>query len=405
MSTTASSPRPQAPAVSIVWLTFAGASSPYCFNFIGPVLPALQEAFALAATQTQWLVSVYSLMLGLGQLVMGPLSDAWGRRRVLIGGLILMTLGSVGAMLAQSFEQVLWCRVLQGFGACASLVVPRAVVRDIYTKPDEVARAIAIITIALSVTPGLAPLLTGALLSWFSWRVSFATCAVLGIVTLALALRHHPETLAQEKRASLHPLALLKTYMQIGGSLRFFGYTLAYSMLNAGVIGFLVLGPAVLARQYGYQAWGMAVGILVVYAGFACGNLYAVRHIRRTGVNRMLRAGLVAGLSGALLFLLGINVSHSIVVAMVPLFINSVGNGLAFPAGIAGAVALNPNRAGTAAALVGATQLSLCAVIAILAGWLADGTFAPLAWVVLGAAVCAVLCAVPVYVRRAPPVT
>ena len=405
MSDTAAPQSPDAPrqppAVSILWLTFAGASSPFCFNFIGPVLPAIQESFALPASQVQWLVSVYSLMLGLGQLVMGPISDAYGRRGVLLAGLVMMTAGSIGAMLSQSFEQLLWCRFLQGFGACTSLVVPRAVVRDIYSRADDVARAIAIITIALSVTPGIAPLIAGALLTWFSWRSGFAACAVLGAVSLVLALYHHPETLALEKRAPLQPAALLKAYIGIGSSLRFWSYTVTYTLLNTGVIGFLVLGPAALAKMYNYAAWGMAVTLLTVYAGFACGNLYAARHIRRTGVNRMLTAGIVVGVGGALAFLATAHFwASSIFAIMVPLFINSVGNGLAFPSGIAGAVGLNPTRAGTAAALVGATQLSLCAVFAIICGAVADGSMRPLAWMTIGAALLAILCAVPVLAPR-----
>jgi len=389
--------------VSILWLTFAGASSPFGFNFIGPVLPALQAEFALPAAQVQWLVSVYSLMLGLGQLLMGPISDAYGRRRVLLGGLMLMTLGSLGAMLAQSFEQVLWCRFLQGLGACTSLVVPRAVVRDIYSRADDVARAIAIITIALSVTPAVAPLIAGALLSWFSWRSGFAACAVLGAVSLLLALRHHPETLEHEKRAPLRPLGLIRAYLQIGGSLRFFSYTFTYSLLNTGVIGFLVVGPATLAKMYGYAAWGMAVALLTVYAGFACGNLYAARHIKRTGVNRMLATGIAVGLVGAFGFLATAHFATSIVAVMLPLFMNSVGNGLAFPSGIAGAVGLNPTRAGTAAALVGATQLTLCAGVAVICGAVADGSMRPLAWMVIIAALLAFLCSLPVFLARKAP--
>jgi len=397
---------PAAPAVargagpSIVWLTFAGASSPYGFNFIGPVLPALQEAFALEASQAQWLVSVYSLMLGLGQLLMGPISDTYGRRVVLLVGLVLTIVGSIGAMLANSFELILWCRLLQGFGACTSLVVPRAVIRDLYTRPDEIARAIAIITTALSFTPGIAPLITGALLTWFSWRSGFASCAVLGIVSLALALRHHTETLEDHKRAPFHPLDLFKTYVAIGRTPRFFAYTLSYSLLNTGVIGFLVIGPGALAQQYGYHAWGMAIGLLIVYGGFAAGNIYAVRNIRRVGVKRILAAGLAVAAASSVLLVGQLYLWHSIVATMLLLFLNSVSNGLAFPSGIAGAVGLHPTRAGAAAALVGATQLSICAMVAVLAGVFADGSFRPLAWLVLLAAMLGLLAALPVFRER-----
>ncbi|HEX4329773.1 MAG TPA: MFS transporter [Burkholderiales bacterium] len=385
------------PAISIAWLAFAGASSPYGFNFIGPVLPALQQAFALEGAQVQWLVSSYSLTLGLGQLVMGPLSDAWGRRGVLLTGLALTIVGSVGAMLSHSFALILLFRLVQGFGACTALVVPRAVIRDLYTKSEDIARGIAIVTITLSVAPAIAPLIAGALLAWFDWRSGFASCAVLGIVSLALALRHHAETLAQEKRAPMRAGALLRAYIEIGRAPRFFAYTASYALLNAGVIIFLVIAPGAFAHQYGLRPWDAAVGILILYAGSAAANLYAVRHIRRTGANRMLAVGLAVGVASALALAASSYFTSSLVVAMVLMFINSLGNGFGFPSGIAGAVGLHPTRAGTAAALVGATQLCISSLVAVAAGVLADGTLRPLVWLVLLTALLALLAALPVY--------
>ncbi|MDB5803756.1 MAG: hypothetical protein JWN73_1078 [Betaproteobacteria bacterium] len=385
------------PAISIAWLAFAGASSPYGFNFIGPVLPALQQAFALEGAQVQWLVSSYSLTLGLGQLVMGPLSDAWGRRKVLLTGLLLTIVGSVGAMLSHSFALILLFRLIQGFGACTSLVVPRAVIRDLYTKSEDIARGIAIVTITLSVAPAIAPLIAGALLTWFDWRAGFASCAVLGIVSLALALRHHTETLVQEKRAPMRAGALVLAYVEIGRTPRFFAYTISYALLNAGVIAFLVIAPGAFAHEYGLRPWGAAVGILIVYAGSAAANLYAVRHIRRTGANRMLAAGLAVGVASALALALCTSLTTSLAAAMALLFVNSIGNGFGFPSGIAGAVGLHPTRAGTAAALVGATQLCISSLVAVVSGVVADGTLRPLVWLVLLTALLALLAALPLY--------
>ncbi|HEY4372059.1 MAG TPA: multidrug effflux MFS transporter [Burkholderiales bacterium] len=396
----ASAPPRQVPAISIAWLAFAGASSPYGFNFIGPILPALQHAFALEGAQVQWLVSSYSLTLGLGQLVMGPLSDAWGRRGVLLTGLMLTIVGSVGAMLSHSFGLILLFRLIQGFGACTSLVVPRAVIRDIYTRNEDIARGIAIVTITLSVAPGIAPLIAGGLLSWFSWRSGFASCAVLGIVSLALALRHHTETLTDEKRAPMRLGPLLRAYWEIGRTPRFYAYTLSYALLNAGVIAFLVIAPGAFTRQYGLTPWDAALGILAVYGASAMGNLYAVRHIRRRGANRMLGMGLAVGVVSGIVLAVCASFSTSLMLAMALLVVNSVGNGFGFPSGIAGAVGLHPTRAGTAAALVGASQLVVSSLVAMVSGTVADGTLRPLVWMVLMTSLLALFCALPVYRKR-----
>jgi DHA1 family bicyclomycin/chloramphenicol resistance-like MFS transporter len=251
------------------------------------------------------------------------------------------------------------------------------------------------------VAPAIAPLIAGVLLTWFDWRSGFASCAVLGIVSLVLALRHHTETLVQEKRAPMRARALLRAYVEIGRTPRFFAYTVSYALLNAGVIAFLVIAPGAFAHQYGLRAWGAAIGILIVYAGSAAANLYAVRNIRRTGVNRMLGVGLAVGVASALVLAASSFATSSLVVAMALLFINSLGNGFGFPSGIAGAVGLHPTRAGTAAALVGATQLCISSLVAVVSGVVADGTLRPLIWLVLLTALLALLAALPVYRKAA----
>jgi DHA1 family bicyclomycin/chloramphenicol resistance-like MFS transporter len=162
-----------------------------------------------------------------------------------------------------------------------------------------------------------------------------------------------------------------------------------------------VIAPGAFAHQYGLRPWDAAVGILILYAGSAAANLYAVRHIRRTGANRMLAVGLAVGVASALALAASTCFTASLVVAMVLMFINSLGNGFGFPSGIAGAVGLHPTRAGTAAALVGATQLCISSLVAVAAGVVADGTLRPLVWLVLLTALLALLAALPVY-RKTP---
>ena len=402
MSTPLDALRGQAapPAVSLAWLTFAGICAPLGFNFIGPLLPAIQAYFNTGPGQTQGLVSVYALSMGLAQLFTGPMADAWGRRAVLLGGLALYTCAALAASFADTFEHLLWLRGLQAVGACTCLVVPRAAARDLYSGL-EAARAIAIVTIALSLTPAIAPIVGGTLLFWFEWRAGFAACAVMGLATLLLAWRFHPETLPQARRVPLHPVTLMQTYARIAGNWRFHAYVMSYSALNCGFIGFIVTGPAVLMRQEGLSAWGVAVLLLVVYLGFALGNLYAARHVRRTGVDRMIAYGIGISLLGSALLLPGVRMG-GIAAIVLPLFINCVGNGLSFPTGIAGAVNLTPDRAGTAAALVSGIQLMVGAAFAWFCGGITGGDLMPFSWACLGASIAGGLFALPLYLARTP---
>jgi DHA1 family bicyclomycin/chloramphenicol resistance-like MFS transporter len=259
----------------------------------------------------------------------------------------------------------------------------------------------AIVTIALSLTPALAPMVGGLLLLWFEWRSGFAVCALMGVVTLLLAWRLHPETLPAARRIPLHPVTLLQTYARIARNWRFHAYVLSYSLLNCCFTGFIVTGPAVLMRQEGLSAWDIAVLLLVIYLGFALGNLYAARHVRRTGVDRMIAYGIAISLLGSLLLIPGVRLGGIAAVA-VPLFINCIGNGLTFPTGIAGAVNLTPDRAGTAAALVSAIQLMIGAAFAWFCGSITGGDLMPFSWACLGASIAGGLFAVPLYLARTP---
>jgi MFS family permease len=172
------------------WLVVAGVASPLGFNIVPALLPPIQAEFALGASRMQWMVSLYALTLGLGQLLGGPLSDALGRRGVLLAGLAIFVAGSVAAALTPTYEALLAARLVQGLGACATLVIPRATVRDCYSGPDA-ARALALVMLALTVTPPLAPLIGGLLATVFGWRSAFVACALVGVAVFAAALGLH----------------------------------------------------------------------------------------------------------------------------------------------------------------------------------------------------------------------
>lgn len=386
--------------ISIVWLMFAGACPPFGFNIIPALLPAIQSEFALDQSRMQWMVSFYALTMGVGQLVYGPLSDAYGRRRVLLLGLAIFVLASIGATLADSYAHLLAFRFLQGIGACAALVVPRAVVRDCFSGA-EAARAMALVTIPISIVPIIAPVIGGLLQTWSGWRAGFAACAVVGACLFTVALRAHHETLAPARRVSIRPGYVLRSYAGLFLSWRFCAYALAYSSLNCTFIGFFVIGPSYLSQVFGMTPIGISLAMLATYLGFTAGNLLAVRHVRRAGVDRLLAWGFAFGLGGTLL-LLAVASQPVLWWMLLAVAIQSFGTGLAFSTGIAGATSVDPARAGTASALTGAIQMVTAALFAVVSGVIYDGTLVPFAWGSVALCAVAAACIWPLWRRRVP---
>ncbi|MBL8384014.1 MAG: MFS transporter [Burkholderiales bacterium] len=391
---------PGAVAISIPWLIVAGVCSPFGFNVVPALLPAIQGEFALDGARMQWMVSLYSLTLGMGQLIGGPLSDALGRRGVLLAGLAIFVAGSVAAVLAPTYEVLLAARLMQGLGACATLVIPRATVRDCFAGADA-ARAMALVMLSLAITPTVAPLIGGVLEVLLGWRSAFAACAVLGIAVLAAALRLHHESLPPARRAPLRLAPLLRGYAALLASWRFCAYALSFSLLNCCFMGFMVVGPSYLARTFGLASTGIALAMLAGYLGFTIGNVVAARRVRRAGVDRLLALGTVVVLAGTLV-LFGAVHARSLGWLLAAVCAQSLGTGLAFSPGIAGATATLPERAGTASALTGAIQLGGGALFAMLSGVIDDGSFMPYAWSCLVACAAAALCVLPLWRGRDP---
>ena len=389
--------------VSIPWLILAGVCAPLGFNIVVALLPAIQAQFALDSSRMQWMVSIYAMTMALGQMVAGPLSDALGRRRVLLAGLAIFVVGSIGAALAWSYEMLLVCRLVQGLGACATVVIPRAVVRDRYFGP-EAARAMALIMISFAVTPVLAPLVGGILQALSGWRAGFFACALVGAVLFVLALYLHGETLAPFQRVPMRLVGVLLAYARLLGSARFCAYAFSFSLLNCCFMGWLVVGPLYMTRQFGLTPVGLALAMLAAYLGFALGNQLAAHQVRRAGVERLLASGTALCLTGSLM-LAAIAASLGLAGLLVAIFLQSFGIGLAFAAGIAGATAVYPERAGTASALAGAIQLGVGAVFVVLSGAIDDGSLMPLALSSIAVCVAAAACVWPLWRQRLPTAT
>src|SRR6516162_4192893 len=201
--------RGKAPFPLIVAVTACGTLG---MHLIIPALPATAKALDVSAGTVQLTITLYLIGLAIGQLVYGPISDRFGRRPVLLGGLALFTLAGIAATAAPNAWTLVIARILQSIGACSGLVLGRAIVRDSAT-PDRAAAQLAMLTLVMSAAPAIAPVLGGYATAWIGWRAAFALLAIIGGTTLVFAVLLLPETNALQASPRVSPLV---------GSLRLF---------------------------------------------------------------------------------------------------------------------------------------------------------------------------------------
>lgn len=335
----------------------------------------------------QLTLSVYYATLAIGQLFVGSLSDRFGRRHVLLIGLVLFVLGSAVCWTAVDIDLLMLGRVLQGAGGCASIAVSRAVVRDVFDQ-DHVASAVAYVTMGMSLAPMLAPTIGGLLDAHYGWRGSFALLTLFGLIVLALTFRALPET-RSPNRASEETGSPRRDIALLTGSRLFWGYALTTAFTSGTFFAFLAGAPFVMVDLLGRSAVEYGLYFPLAALGYIAGNFGTGRLSARLGIDHVMRLGLAVMVVGvalmALLFALGVD---SPLALFVPVCLVAAGNGLVVPSGLAGAVGLVPSASGSASGLAGSLQMGTGAVISPLIGVVLQTTVWPL---VEGMAICAIL--------------
>ncbi|NQW10283.1 MAG: Bcr/CflA family multidrug efflux MFS transporter [Alphaproteobacteria bacterium] len=343
-----------------------------------PSLPTIDAELAPGTGQAQFTLSAFFIGLGIGQLFYGPASDAFGRRRVLMGGILLYCLASLACLFAGSITELIAARFVQALGAAAGGVIARAMVRDLFSL-DEAARAQSFINLAFSITPLLAPSIGGYLLIWFGWRAIFLVLCGFGAACLIALVVRVPETLPEDKRTPLAVLSLLRSYRRILSERQSVGCMLSAAFAFACMFTFFAASPFVYIEVFGVprQHYGLLFGLNVL--GIMAANYINARLVVRMGALVMLRIGsLVSAFGGVMLFLataLEIGGLYGVVIPMI-IVVGSLG--FIGANAIAGALEPFAALAGTTASLFGFFQMMLGAAVGGLVGLLHDGTPLPM---------------------------
>ena len=379
-------------------LILAAGLSALTMNIFLPSLPGMAAWFGVPYGVMQQSVALYLALSAVLQIVIGPMSDRYGRRRVLIGSLVVFLLATVGTLLAPNATVFLIFRMLQAVVA-AGMVLSRAVVRDMVADA-EAASMIGYVTMGMSLVPMIGPAIGGFLDEAFGWQANFALLLGLGVVVLAQVVADLGET------AVLKPVsfaAQVRQYPALLRSQRFWGYSLAAAFASGTFFAFLGGAPYVGDKLYGLSSSRIGLLFAITAVGYLAGNFLAGRYSVRFGMNRMMLAGnLVTTFGLALLTgltlagLSGPGVFFGLAVFM------GLGNGIALPNANAGILSVRPDLAGTASGLGGAIMIGGGAALAALAGALLPpgSTEMPLVLLMLAASVASVL-AVLWVLRRA----
>ena len=360
------------------------AIGPLTIDMYLPALPQLTEQMQASAPQAQMTITALLAGLGLGQLVVGPLSDAVGRRRPLLTGLAAHAFTSLLCVLAPSIAALTVARTLQGVAGAAVAVVAMAMVRDLFSGL-RAAQLLSRLVLVIGVAPILAPSVGSALLEVTSWRGIFVVLAVVAVLLFVLALVALPETLPPGRRLSARPSQSLRSYATLFHDKIYLAMVAVASLMFATIFAYVAGSPFVLQNVYQLtpQQFGLAFGLNGV--GLILMTQVNPLLVKRHGPVKVLTGAVaVAFLASLVLLVVTVTSFGGLIGFLIPLWFVISSAGLSFPN--APAIALNRHgeAAGTAAALLGSSQFLIGGLTAPLVGALDNGTAIPMAAVIAG---------------------
>jgi len=369
-------------------LGLLAAVEAFAIDMYLPAMPEITRALGTDIATMQTTLTLYFVAFGLAQLIWGPLADQYGRKPPLYAGMGLFVLASVGCALAPTVGWLTGFRILQGLGAAAAMVVPRAVIRDMYTGA-QATRIMAMVMLVISVSPMLAPLAGSAILAVAGWRDIFWALVVAGGVGIYLLARHQPETLPPARRVRVDVASLLRGSRILLRDPVFMGLTFVGGFGFASFFVFIASATYVYTDQYGLTPTGFSVAFAINAIGFFAASQLAGPLSERYGITRIVRLAVV-GFAACCLILLAVVIAGggSLAVVVAGLFAGNAFLGLVIPTTMVMALDPHGEIAGLASSLGGALQMTVAGLMVTLAGPFFDGTALPM---VATIAVCAVL--------------
>ncbi|MFT4961041.1 MAG: DHA1 family bicyclomycin/chloramphenicol resistance-like MFS transporter [Paracoccaceae bacterium] len=333
-------------------------------NVFLPSLPGMSEFFQTDYRLMQLSVALYLGTSAVFQLFIGPLSDNIGRRPVILGGMAIFMVATVGCLFSTSIEVFLFFRMCQT-SIAVTMVLSRAIVRDIYPA-DKAASMIGYVTMGMAVVPMLGPAIGGALDHAFGWHANFWLLLGLGGLTMVLVWADLGETVTKTGQTLRQQFG---EYPELLRSPRFWGYSIASGASSGAFFAYLGGAPFIGSVVFGLTPSTLGIVFGLPALGYIVGNFLTGRYALRVGINGMVMWGCITALVGVVLtlivFMAGLATPYSFFGLMI--FIG-LGNGMTIPNATAGMLSVRPNLAGTASGLGGAMMIGVGAALSALAG-------------------------------------
>ena len=369
-------------------LGLLSAIGPFAIDMYLPALPTIREALRTDVDTAQMSLMAFFAAVGIGQLIYGPVSDMVGRKPPIYFGLVLFALGSIGCAMAPDIHTLIAFRFVQGLGACAGMVIPRAIVRDMHTGHDA-AQLMSLLMLVFSVSPVLAPLTGSLVIRLTSWRGIFWTVAVVAVFGLVLAATALKETRPREARVASNARTALAAYGTLLRDPHYLGLVFICSFGVASFFAYLANSSFVLIDHYGLSPtlYGLAFSVNAV--SFIGAAQFTGALGKRYGLPRLVRSAVV-GYSLVMVALLLLNLAgiDNLGVMMALLFIGYGFLGLVMPSSAVLALEEHGKIAGTASAFLGTIQFATGACVIGVVGRFLDGTARPM---LAGIAACSVI--------------
>ncbi len=385
---------------TLIWILAAlFATQPIATDLYLASLPALKTYFSVSGSAVQLTLGVYMLSFACSHLVVGPISDRFGRRPVVLIGAALYLIGSLVGTFTPSFYGLLLARALQAIGASCTVICARALVRDLY-EPRQAAGALSKAFMLMSLVPLISPILGGILQTQWGWRANFGLISLLSLLIFLASYRFLAETIPQKNPHATRSREVFSNYIELARSPILLTYTFASTFSYACLFSFISGSPFVMIEVLKVPTAYFGFCFAIVTLGFIVGSRFLQRNLARIGIDRSLRRGaFISIVSSSMLVLLALLKIQHLAAFLIPMFGLMVAHGFIQPSSQAGAIGPFPEKAGAAAALVGFIIYILAAFVGSAVGASHDGTTLPLASIIFCMSLCCALTCT-VFVKR-----
>ncbi len=391
-----SSAVPRPPSPPFLLLVALTSASPFALNAMTPALPRIADDLTVPFVVVQLALTVALLAFGLAQLIAGPLSDRYGRRHIVIGGLAVFAIGSLISAIAANAPVLILGRALQAGGGAAAFVLTRTIVYDTHDR-DAATAKISYMVMAMILAPLLGTLFGGYLADYASWRAIFWLIALVGLALMTLAASMLAETNAYLGQARTLG-GILSEARELLRMPLFWGYTGAAAFASGMFFSFLGIAPYIFEKLMHEPPSRFVNYFLLMSIGYMAGNFASARLASRLGPVKMLGLGVVIAAIGIALFWIMVHINRPIALFL-PMMFLTFSNGITLPSATVGAMALRPDLSGTASGVGGMLQMIVAAIATTAVGWVLATSSIPMLFALTVCWIASGLCALMVYSR------